>query len=245
MTYKTIITLPDYHDPFGIRLTPVLKFISDIKPDIIQLLGDNTNAESCDHWKITKGIRPLVDDVMTDYKNLRKNLLNPLKKASPKSKMVFFIGNHEKWFYDAMDMDPRCRGKYDIESNIDTKHFNMEVIPFNSVKQYGYLHYMHGIYVNKYHASNTASNYRKCIIYGHTHDIQSHMIYSPIDTAEKILAKSIGCMCNLNPMYLRSKPNKWVHAFHIAYIRSDGTFNDYTIVITRGRFIAPNGKLYR
>ena len=75
------------------------------------------------------------------------------------------------------------------------------------------------------------------------HDIQTHTIYSPIDVEEKVVAKSIGCLCELNPSYMRNKPSRWVHAFNTAYVRDDGTFNDYTTVITRGRFIAPDGKL--
>lgn len=204
-----------------------------------------TNAESVNHWKIDKGIRPLVESVKQDYENLHKNILEPINKARlPGSKVIYHTGNHEDWFYQAMDRDARLTGLLGLEDNIDTKKYNMTIIPMNSVINFGFLHFTHGIYTNQYHSAKMAANYRRCIVYGHTHDMQEHTIVSPIDVEEKILARSIGCLCNMNPYYQKGKPHKWVHAFHIAYVRSDGTFNDYPIVITRGRFTSPEGREY-
>jgi len=242
---KIIASLPDLHDPYSIELRPILKYLSDLQPDIINYLGDTSNAESCNHWKVTHGIKCDVESVEEDYYNLRENILDRFKRAVPKARTNFFIGNHEKWFYDRMEMDPRANYKYGVEDNIDLKHYNMTIVPFNNVISYGYLNFMHGIYVNDNHAKKTAVNYRKCTIYGHKHDIQTHTIHSPIDNEDKIVAKSIGCLCEMNPAYMRNKPSQWVNAFNVAYIRSDGSFNDYTIVITRGKFTAPNGKEYK
>ena len=36
----------------------------------------------------------------------------------------------------------------------------------------------------------------------------------------------------MNPGYLKNTANKWINAFHIAYVNDNGTFNDYTVVIT-------------
>ena len=241
-----IITLPDIHNPYEINLKPILNFCSDWGANVIQFLGDTTGAESCNHWKMKKGYKRDVETVAEDYDNLRDNVIEPFWKTGGRTtKLVYHIGNHEDWFYQTMLSDIKSKGKYGIEDNIDIRKYNMEVIPLNTPINFGHLYYTHGIYAGKYHAAQTVNYYRKCIIYGHTHDIQEHMIHSPIDEQEKIFAKSIGCLCNKNPDFLKNKPNKWVNAFHIAYIRNDGTFNEYTIVITNGQFTTPNGRTYK
>ena len=241
-----IITLPDIHDPYQIDLKPVLDFCDDWGANIIQFLGDTTSAESCNHWKIKKHYKRDVISVDTDFKNLEKNVIKPFWQISGNTtKLIYHTGNHEDWFIRTMKSDDKAAGLYDIKNRINCKKYKMTIIPENKPVNFGHLWYTHGIYAGKYHARQTLEYFRKCVVYGHTHDIQEHMIHSPIDEAEKLFAKSIGCLCNLNPDYLKEKPNKWVNAFHIAYIRDDGTFNEYTIVITNGRFTAPNGRVYK
>ena len=241
----TIVTLPDIHTKYNIPLKTILNYCSDLKPDIIQYLGDTTSAESCNWRKRTKGIKCDVESVVEDYDILKKVVLDPFKKASPRSKTIYHIGNHEGWFYEDMKMDSRTEHKYGIEDNVDLKKYNMTLVPENGIINFGHLYFTHSTYLNDYHAKKTAVNYRKCLLYGHTHDIQSYMAHSPIDSHEKILAKSIGCLCNKNPEYLEGKPNKWVNSFNVSYVRQDGTFNEYDCVITNGVFTAPNGRVYR
>jgi len=238
------MTLPDLHTPYNIPLTPILNYCSDLSPDIIQYLGDNTSAESCNWRKITKGIKRDVESVKEDYDILKASVLDPFLKASKKSKTIFHIGNHEGWFYEKMKMDLTCKDKLGVEDNIDLKKYKMTLVKENGIVNFGHLYFTHSTYLNDNHSKKTAQNYRKCLLYGHTHDIQSYMMHSPIDAREKILAKSIGCLCSHNPEYLEGKPNKWVNAFNVAYVREDGSFNEYDCIITGGKFTAPNGRVY-
>lgn len=241
-----ILSVFDIHTPYNIPLNPVLDFCSDWQPDIVQYGGDTTSAESCNWRKITTGLKRDVQEVVEDYDILKRVVLDPFNKAKPKnSETVYHIGNHEGWFYEAMAMDTRAGHKYGIEDNIDLKKYKMRLVKENGIVNWGYLYFTHSTYLNDSHAKKTALNYRKCLIYGHSHDIQSYTIHSPIDAREKIIAKSCGCLCSRNPDYLEGKPNKWINAFHIAYIRPDGTFNDFEIVITDGKFTAPNGRVYQ
>jgi predicted phosphodiesterase len=246
MLLTKIVTFADLHNPYQINLKPVLSYISDEGFDVIQYLGDTSNAESCNHWKEAKHYHKDVECVADDYENLRTQILEPFRKAMPKKhKSVFHIGNHEDWFYQTMLADDKCKGKYGIEDNIDLKLYNMEIVPLNRHKQFGKLYFTHGVYIKEHHAKSMALHYRRNIRYGHTHDMQQYMIQSPIDRDEKVVAQSVGCMCNLDMVYLKNRPHKWVNAFNVAYIRPDGSFNDYTIVITDGKFTAPNGRTYK
>lgn len=242
-----ILTLSDIHEPYNINLKPVLDFCDDWGPDVIQFLGDATNAESCNHWKEEKGIKKDVWVVSDDYKNLEKNVLEPFRKALiPGSKMVYHLGNHEDWFYQAMLSDWKIGDKYRFEKNIDLKKYNMRMVKLNEFSQFGHLYFTHGCYASgDNHAKKMALHYRKNIRYGHIHDVQEYSIQSPLDHTEKITAKSIGCLCHMDQMYMKKKPSKWVQAFNAAHIRRDGCFNDYTVVITDGVFTSPEGKVYR
>ena len=241
-----ILTCFDIHTPYHIPLKPVLDFCSDTQPDVVQFAGDTTSAESCNWRKITKGLKRDVETVEEDYNILKRVVLDPFNKAKPrKATMVYHIGNHEGWFYEAMAMDTRAGHKYGVEDNVDLKKYNMRLIPENGITNWGHLYFTHSTYLNDSHAKKTALTYRKCLLYGHSHDLQSYTIHSPIDEREKILAKSCGCLCHRNPEYLEGKPNKWINSFNLAYIRQDGTFNEFDIIVTDNKFTAPNGKVYR
>ena len=186
-----------------------------------------------------------VESVADDYAILKHTVLEPFKKACPKAQTIFHIGNHEGWFYEKMSMDTTCKDKLGVEDNVDLGRYKMTLIPENKFINFGHLYFTHSTYLNDFHSKKTAQNYRKCILYGHSHDIQAYMMHSPIDSKEKILAKSIGCLCNHNPEYLEGKPNKWVNSFNVAYVRVDGSFNEYDIIITQDQFTALSGKTYK
>jgi len=167
-----ILTFPDIHEPYNINLKPVLKFCDDFNPHILQFLGDATNAESCNHWKETMGLRKDIESVERDQENLENNVIKPFKKAlSKRAKIVYHIGNHEWWYYLAMQRDFRALGKYDLKRNLSD--YKIKFVDYNKTINFGFLYFMHGVYTNKYHANKTVTNYRKCAIYAHTHDIQS------------------------------------------------------------------------
>lgn len=240
------MTLPDLHEPYNIPLKAILDFAHDWKPHFIQYLGDATNAESVNHWKLDRGYNPDVASIKIDYKNLEDNILLPFKKSCPKARTIYHIGNHEDWFYQMLLRHTYLEGFCEFEKNIDLDKYKMEVIPLNGFKNFGHLYFTHGNYASgDFHAKKMVLHYRKNIRYGHIHDEQSYSVQSPMDSEEKMVGKSIGCLCIPSKMdYLKKKPHKWINSFHIAYIRDDGDFNDYVIVVSRGKFTAPNGKVY-
>lgn len=209
-------------------------------------MGDGTNAESVNHWKLERGHKPDVASVKEDYENLEKNILMPFKKACPLAKTFYHIGNHEDWFYQTELKHTWLKGFLGVAENIDLKKYRMQIVPLNGVIHFGHLYFTHGNYASgESHAKKMVMAYRKNIRYGHIHDKQEHFIQSQLDENEKTSAASIGCLCKIEAMdYLKKKPAKWVNAFNIAYIREDGTFNDYTVVLTDGRFTTPDGKTY-
>ena len=67
---------------------------------------------------------------------------------------------------------------------------------------------------------------------------------SPIDYKEVRVATSLGCLCNLNPYWLRNKPNKWMHCFGMFWLKDNGEFQMDVKIVVRGETII-NGKVFK
>ena len=104
---------------------------------------------------------------------------------------------------------------------------------------------IHGTYTNLYHARKTVEAYHVSTIYGHVHTFQSHMLVSPVDNNKFYTGQSIGCLCTLNPQFMKNRPNAWVNGFcYVYWNESDDSFQLVPVVIVHGQFRA-NGKLYK
>jgi hypothetical protein len=239
------VALPDTHIPFHIDLHPIFRFIEDFKPDKIVILGDAHDWTSVCHW-IADQSRHLDGGILKDnYRELHTALLDPLNKIRGKAEIIYILGNHEDWLIRASFLDPNGRGYWELEKNIDLKKYNMQIVQVNkSYRVNDNLSLIHGTYCNLYHARKHAEVYHQSVLYGHVHDIQSHVLVSPIDVDKFYKGASIGCLCNLNPHYMRNRPNRWVNGFNYIYAdEKDGSFQDFQVVIVKNKFWA-NGKKY-
>jgi hypothetical protein len=57
--------------------------------------------------------------------------------------------------------------------------------------------------------------------------------------------QSCGCLCNLNPDFMKNRPNKWVNGFNYCYLDEEsGLFWDTQVTIVDGKFYTM-GRRYR
>jgi len=232
-----VITLSDCHLPHNIHLGSIREFIQDWQPDQIILLGDFLNLDPISHWMIDK--KRLVEGkrLKQEY-DLANYEIELLKQSAPEAKIIYAEGNHENWIEQYIDKHPEMEGLIELQDHI--KGID-QWIGFNEYYKIGKLYYKHGTSTTKYHTNKSLEEGIN-LIYGHTHDIQEMTAVTMFDK-QPHKAKSIGCLCSEDMPYMKKKPNKWVKAFNYAYIRENGTFNDYTVVITNGKFTA-EGKTY-
>lgn len=246
---RLYVVLPDIHHPYqdGASMHAVFEWLKDYGKELsgIVLLGDQMDLDAVSHWldgktRILEGKR-----VKKAYKEFDQDILAPLEGLLSKKckERVFFIGNHEDWIEQAIDKNPQGEGYWEIDENLHLIERGWKIIELNKTYNLGKLILCHGLYTNIYHARKMVDTFGHSVLYGHTHDIQEHTKITPVDVSDVHKAKSIGCLCDLNPSYGKHRPNKWAHAFSVIYVLPNGQFNEYTINIVRGKFIW-NGKLY-
>jgi hypothetical protein len=110
----------------------------------------------------------------------------------------------------------------------------------------GKVHFIHGEnYGGDTFAKKTAIACHRNVRVWHNHTNQSYASFSPLDSKDIMEVKGIGCLCKKNPEYMIGHPNRWINSFLEGYVFPDGSYNDYTVNVINGRFIAPDGKLYK
>jgi len=231
------IAVFDYHYPLYDKASHkvVLKAIEMIKPDFFVFGGDQMDFGCISHWN--KGKYKLLENarLKQDYEGFQRNILNPINLILPKKCTKYFmIGNHEYWVERLVEDNPQMEGLIEIENNLNLSDY--KTIPFNDVLKIGEMSFIHGIYVNKYHAEKHARIYQKMLFYGHLHTNQVYTSIAPTTSLPK-QAVGVGCLCNINPEYMRNKPNDWLHQFLIWYMFDDGTFVYQTPIIMHGKTV--------
>lgn len=246
-TYGREVALFDLHHPHNISLDPILTFLREYKPDVLILGGDAMDAGPFSHWNKSKiGILrtlPLPKDMFASFVT---DILVPLRDAVGDSCFITFLqGNHCDWIRQALEDDPRGEGYWNIEANcggipdliIPYVESDKVSVHYNHFKL-GKLIFLHGYRTGTYHARYVADDYNRPVRYGHVHDLQSYTHRTAVDVDDFHVARSCGCLCDLNPIYAKSRPSRWAHAFQYGEVEPDGSFFDEVPVIVRGRFMA-------
>mgnify|MGYP001559767257 CR=1 FL=1 len=233
-----VVTLPDIHYPLhdDASLASVESFLSDFHPTHLIYLGDQLQMDSVSHWLQDKRRALEGQRLLQDYQGFSAIMDRHISLVPKGCTVVFFHGNHEDWAQQYIDIHPEMEGLLEVDHCLRLQERGIVSIPFGQTYQVGKLWYIHGVYTNDHHAKATVLAYRRNIRYGHTHDIQHYTLTSPVDVDDRISGGSIGCLCNVNPHYMRVRPNRWHHGFNVAYVRPDGDFSDYTLPIVKGRF---------
>jgi len=234
---KKLVALYDTHCPFHIRLDPVLEFLRDFKPDILVLGGDIHDFPALSRWVSDMSRALDGGTIKENFEELNTQILRPLRVAvGRKCEIIYEEGNHEHRIHIATAQRPDLRGYIELERNIPK---NIKIIPYNMpYRANKNVVFIHGLYLNAYHAKRTVDAYHKSVYYGHVHTFQSHMAVSPVDVDDYFLGQSIGCLCNQNPDFMKNRPSSWTHGFAYGYLEDDETFQVNPVPIVKGKFWA-------
>jgi predicted phosphodiesterase len=240
---ERILALFDTHVPFNIQLTPVWEFAQDFKPTLVILGGDMHDWGAVSMWVADQSRVLDGGTIAQNYEELQQTVLAPVRRACPKAKQVYLTGNHEDWLRKAVEANASFRGLVELSMHLPEY---VDIIPMNQAYHVNRnLCYLHGLYTTKYHAFQTVHAVHKTVLYGHTHDVQRYTDISPVDVDQFYTGASCGCLCTLNPSYMKNKPNRWVNGFNYAYVDTQTLkFSETQVYIIRNKFWA-NGRRYK
>ena len=244
LSVRKDLFISDLHAPHHNKsaVGAVLEYARWYKPDGVHVLGDVGNFTSVSHWLHKKGKKlPLEGKRIAKDMTSACDMLNDINMATPKAtNRIVTIGNHEYWVEQYIEDHPELEGLMEIDIEHRYGGLGYKCIKFNEPYRNGKLLEFHGFYTNKYHAAKTVSVFGRSCIYNHTHD---HQVFEDTFWKDRHMAMSIGCLCDMNPDYLRNHPTKWVHGFATVEFFSSGNFTVDFINIINGNF-SRNGKVY-
>jgi hypothetical protein len=237
------VVLNDIHIPKqnNKALNCALKAIEFLKPDGITLNGDIMDSGTFSrhdrfsppkcHWTDSQ----FYKHSKHEYDGMIK-LLDRIDRIAPKARKRYEMGNHEVWVEDFIKESPAIRRpRFSLEDRLGLKKRGYSVYKYNDFMHLGKLKVTHGIYSGQNHAKKHLNEMGTSILYGHLHNIEVASKVTPARVSH--MAWANGCLCNLNPTYLRNKPQNWNHSFAIVYVWPSGEFQVDVIRIQNGRCV--------
>lgn len=211
------------------------KFILSMQPTHIILAGDFCSMESLSHWAEKKGQkRKMEGRRYSEDVFYAKDEIEDLRDRSPDSEIIYMEGNHENWLQQYVDRHPELEGALDFAKDLELERMGISWVAENDVYTLGKLNYIHGWFHNEFYAKRTLLKMGDNVICGHKHSPQKH---ADVLRARKqcYACWGIGCLCDLNPFYMRNKPNAWHHGLAYVEYRHGGEFQVHDLQIIDGK----------
>lgn len=235
------------HDAFN----AVMSYAASHKWDWWVQLGDLgdwncISSHNRNNLKVVQGqtIRRSADSCNAGLDCIQTNVRR--KSVTPLVAEVLISGNHCRRLKTWSDAQPNLEGLLDYPELVRVPERGITYIDYwdkHEVWTRGEANFGHGHYLGPTGPERHLRDYGFNFFYGHDHSVTM----SPLKTYGKAtrVAQTLGCLEEINPHWLRGKPNKWQHAFGVFFIRKeDGKFNHYVPLIFDGQFIGPDGKCY-
>ena len=200
----------------------IFKFIPDLKPDYIYILGD-----LIDFWQVSKFLKDpsRKNDIQKDI-DAGREYLKKLRELSPEAEISLHFGNHltrlKKYIWRQAQELSSLRS-LDLRWMLDCDNLKIKTIEEEEgYEQKGKLVLTHGTVVSQDSGMTARRNLQKygiSVICGHTHRLSA--IFKT-DLRGMIGSWENGCLCDLNliKMWGREVAN-WQTAFSIIYFHEN------------------------
>ena len=258
-TFARVI-IPDTHGCYLDK--PAAKaFLDDlasINPAEIVMLGDHLDcggflAQHHTMCYVAETAYTFKDDVAA-----ANEFLDRVQEAAPNATIHMLQGNHErrieKWivtetlrnqtdadflhsmFSAEKVLSIRERGiNYYVENEF---HHGLRI---RGAIKLGDCHFTHGISTAKHAAAATVAKFGGCIVYGHTHRVNSVVVRNV--SRGEIGAWCPGCLCEIQPYYGYTNISDWSHGYGLQFVQKDGRFMHLNVTIVDGLSLLPELKL--
>jgi len=169
-----------------------------------------------------------------------------IRSRSVEARMVLLQGNHDYRAVRYALEHPGLKEHLDVPRNLGLDELDIEWIKSwedGKLFRIGNAYFLHGNYINRYHAAKMVDAYGVCIYYGHTHDVMTFPKMTK-GNGQTLEAGSLGCLCRYDQQYMQGKPHNWQQAVTTMFVQPNGHFNLYVSRIFNHRFVGPDGALY-
>jgi len=244
---QTWLILSDVHYPAYSRstFTAALDFASHNEIAGIVLLGDQLDNAEISHHNAAKPLFKPTGAYAKNTKGFDRDILRPLEAVLPPSATkVWIIGNHCDWENQLVEAMPELKGTVERPILLNLRKRGWTVIPLGESFKKGRLSYIHGESLGgMHHAKKAVETFCSNIVYGHFHTLQTFIKTLPHDATQKWIATCLPIVGITNPGYVKNKANSWVNGFGIVEYFDGGSFDLFTVIVSRGK-CAYGGRVY-
>lgn len=228
------------HDERAFAVT--MKFLTDLKPDVLILGGDFLDCGAIAHHSKGKPGRTEGLRLRSDADECAEKIIKPLAALNAQTR--YHLGNHERFLQDLSDEAPGLEGMLDVR-NLLRLPDTWDVIPVGKHSTLGKLVFCHGDQLSggEHVAKAAVTAWEKSIRFGHLHTYQVYTKTSPIHEKLGRTGIAVPCLCGKDVAYGKGRANRWVQGFCHGVAYDDGSYADTVSIITNGRLWA-NGKVY-
>lgn len=244
-SFKSYLVISDVHIPH--QNVPACKalfqLMDDVKFDGFVIDGDYLDLGCISHWTKNKKLTTEGQRLKNDFIEGNRLLDEFDKRMTKNSDKRFLFGNHERFAEDFIEEFPTMQGFLDVSQELKLIERGYTVIgQQNGYTRLGKLYVVHGVYTGTDPIVKHLANFSSNVMFGHTHTVGQK--YKPcIGKTMALAGYNIGCLCDMNPSYMKNKVHNWVHGFAIVHVFDNDYFDVELKQIIDGKFVY-NGKVY-
>lgn len=239
--FKIYFLSADYHIPFQniSAVKAILQLLRRVIFDGFVLVGDYMDMTPISHWNEHQHLTLENKRLKADYVEGNK-LLDEFDLRLPKNcDKRYFMGNHERFYFDLIQKMPALEDLISPEIELKLKERKYIVYPVNHIERIGKLSVCHGQYHNQNYVLKHINEFKTNVLHADMHSPRMRFETSPAKMLA-IAGYCLGCMCDMNPTFMRNRAHKWSHGFAILYLFEDGSFDIDLKRIVNGRFVFNN-----
>jgi len=253
--FEKHLFLGDFHIPdHNQKILPVLlKFIKDLKPDYIYLLGDVLNLTHASKYPPISKV-PTPGEEIIQARKVIFEIAGIARKENKKVKIYWLEGNHSerltKYIYRNASALTDITDEYGdliitIPNIFKLKEHGITWIPSNVTKRVGEIDVEHGD-ISRCKAGYTAQamidKRGRCVIMGHSHKVA---LIARNQDGDIKFGWEIGCLANLQPTPNWTYKPDWSNGLGVGiYDRKEKILHPISILFQKNQFYF-EGKVYK
>lgn len=244
--YVTVAHLCDVHFPdhYEPALNMAYRLIARKQPDIIVVGSDTADFGLISTFSPDPDQNEAIDDELDELRRYWTPHIETIQHAAPKALLVYVDGNHEQRIYRHIaENAPKLRRVVERAwSDLVRQQGRVLWLGRRQHVDIGHLVVQHGDRSNEHIAKSLLDDlsYQASTMAGHVHRMNR---YDRTGYKYPVSSITSGCLCNLNPHYMKGKKNRrpWQHGTAFATVNMKGTdvfFDNIEFRQIDGRMIA-------